>query len=94
MKFNKQLDEYKAHEYSRENKQELLKNNQKCGCFYCKTIFESKEIIEFIDWMDEESDKVGFALCPYCGIDSVIGEYAGYQINEVFMNKMYNLWFK
>ena len=87
------LDEYKAHAYCSGNKSKLLESSQKCGCFHCTKIFMSEEIIEYIDWMEKESDEVGFAICPHCGIDSVIGEYTGYPITTKFMNKMRLLWF-
>ncbi len=39
--------------------------NEYCSCFYCLSIFKSSEIIE---WIDNEYT----AICPKCGIDSVI----------------------
>lgn len=33
------------------------------------------------------------ALCPYCGIDAVIGESAGYPLTEEFLKKMRDYWF-
>lgn len=48
-----------------------------CGCFHCERIFSPDEIK---DWTDVEVDEVtgektqGTAICPYCGIDSVIAE--------------------
>lgn len=46
----------------------LLCNNthQKCGCFFCQKTFQFDEIEEFVD------GKLETALCPRCGIDSVI----------------------
>ena len=46
------------------NKNELEKTDI-CGCFYCKNIFYAVDITE---WTDEGQT----ALCPYCGVDSVI----------------------
>ena len=76
----------KAHEYCIHNKPKLLKN-QKCGCFYCCKTFASKEII---DWVEEEPET---ALCPYCGIDTVIGEYAGFPLTKEFLDAMRKKWF-
>jgi hypothetical protein len=33
------------------------------------------------------------ALCPNCGIDSVIGDNSGVKITERFLRKMRNAWF-
>jgi hypothetical protein len=44
-----------------------------CGCFYCGAIFPSREIDT---WCDDPEDGVSTAgttaLCPRCGIDSVL----------------------
>jgi hypothetical protein len=34
------------------------------------------------------------ALCPACGIDSVIGSASGYPITEEFLKKMHQHWFE
>lgn len=75
-----------AHKYSSNNKAQL-ENDELCGCFYCLEIFDPKEIK---DWV---GDTDGTALCPYCGIDSVIGANAGFPINEEFLAKMREYWF-
>lgn len=64
--------------------------NTKCGCFYCLKIFEPKEIEEYIE-DDNELDRYGTAICPYCGIDSVISESSGYPITEDFFEKNVSL---
>lgn len=79
-------DYIKAHEYSSNHKEQLL-NDKKCGCFYCLRIFNANEIE---DWIEDNS---GTAICPYCGIDSVIGESSGYPITKEFMEKMREYWF-
>ena len=33
------------------------------------------------------------AVCPYCCIDSVIGESSGYPITTEFLTKMHEYWF-
>ena len=75
-----------AHKFSSNNKNSLLKD-KKCGCFYCTEIFEPSEIE---NWLNEAS---GTAICPYCGIDSVIGESSGFPITKEFLNKMRDYWF-
>lgn len=79
-------DYLEAHKYSFANKNEILKDN-KCGCFHCLTIFKTEEIV---DWAP---DVVHTAICPYCQIDSVIGEGAGYSLTEKFLTTMRDYWF-
>ena len=55
----------KVYQHSKNNKAELLRSKT-CGCFYCKKIFNPKEIK---NWLEKENT----ALCPYCTIDSVLG---------------------
>ena len=75
-----------AHEYCTNNK-ESLQRDSVCGCFYCLKIFSPKEITEWIP------DTNGTALCPYCDIDSVIGESSGYPITKEFLEEMKKYWF-
>lgn len=75
-----------AHEFSINHKK-LLLQDKKCGCFNCLKIFNPKEIEEWID------DTSGTAICPYCGIDSIIGESSGFPITEEFMKEMQDFWF-
>lgn len=75
-----------AHAFSINNEDELM-SETKCGCFYCLEIFNPKEIEEWCD------DEVGTALCPFCGIDSVIGESSGYPITKEFLQAMHDFWF-
>lgn len=79
-------DHIEAHEYSINNRT-LLEEDKKCGCFYCITIFNPEEIEEWV----EEGD--GTAICPYCGMDSVIGEGSGYPITKRFLKEMNEYWF-
>ncbi len=43
---------------------------------------------------DEDSEDEVTAICPYCGIDSVIGESSGYPINKDFLEMMRKHWFQ
>ena len=79
-------DIIQAHNYSTNNKPSLQQDN-KCGCFYCLKIFNPKEIKEWIE------DSKGTAICPYCGVDSIIGESSGYPITKEFLQRMYDHWF-
>lgn len=81
-------DVIKAHEFSSYN-YDVLKSDTVCGCFYCGKIFEPAEI----NGWTSEPDGSKTALCPYCGIDSVIGGNSGYPITEEFLEKMRKYWF-
>ena len=86
LKRNVDVDIIKAHDHSSNNRDELKKSNV-CGCFYCKKIFNPSEISE---WIDDGKT----AICPHCGIDSVIANESGYPINKKFMTRMHIYWFK
>ena len=82
------MDCIEAHKYCFENKT-MLKKDKKCGCFYCCTIISSDEI-EI--WIKDKNDYT--ALCPYCFVDSVIGESVGYPLTKESLEKMYEVWFE
>ncbi|MCG0050769.1 cytoplasmic protein [Priestia aryabhattai] len=75
-----------AHRFCSDNK-ESLKEDNLCGCFYCLEIFHPSEIEEWID--SNEST----ALCPYCEIDSIIGQSSGFTITKEFLSEMNKYWF-
>ena len=79
-------DFIQAHEFASNHRETLLKD-KKCGCFYCLDIFDPKEIKEWI------ADVSGTAVCPYCGIDSIVGEHSGFPIKKGFLRKMQQYWF-
>ena len=78
-------DHIRAHRFSSNHRAQLSKDPV-CGCFHCLSIFDPKEIL---DWLEPE----GTALCPYCGIDSVIGQSSGYPITKDLLQKMKDHWF-
>lgn len=49
-------------------------------------------IHEWIDVLDD-SDIGQTAMCPYCGIDSVIGSASGFPITPEFLMRMRAYWF-
>ena len=79
----------RAHDHS-SNHLDEIKQSDLCACFYCLKKFSYSDVQE---WIQEPSN--GFtALCPYCGIDSVIGSRSGFPIAEdQFLNDMNNYWF-
>ena len=85
-----------AHAHSSNHRGEIL-SSEVCGCFYCMHIFLPTEIL---DWIDDnarsETEIEGVrrtALCPKCGIDSVIGSKSGYPITTEFLQTMHQHWF-
>jgi acetone carboxylase gamma subunit len=77
-----------AHEHCSNNEREL-ERSEKCGCFYCLEIYPSSEINQWI------GKRKGFrtAICPKCGIDSVIGSASGYPLKEHFLQELNDYWF-
>jgi hypothetical protein len=73
-----------THRHSSYHRKKLEASSQ-CGCFYCEKIFNP---IEIVDWTDGGQT----AICPYCGIDSVIGS-ASVPITEKLLQEMRILWF-
>lgn len=57
-----------AHKWSTRQRQRYYAKDV-AGCFYCGDQFQAADIEE---WCDEEDSKSCTALCPTCGIDSVI----------------------
>ena len=87
----------RAHQHCSNHRDELLRSD-KCGCFYCMAIFAPAQIL---DWVDapagqhhtEINDVGQTALCPECGIDSVIGNASGYSLTPEFLRQMHDHWF-
>ena len=75
----------RAHRHSIRHRAEIATSGW-CGCFYCLEIFDAREIGVWTDQGDT-------ALCPYCGIDSVIGDASGFPVTSEFLNAMEVRWF-
>lgn len=71
-----------AHEHCRHNRVTLRKSDL-CGCYQCGEIFKPSHL-QAEDWTDGGET----ALCPYCGMDSVIGDAAGFPISDAFLREM------
>ena len=75
-----------AHPHCGNNRDELERST-KAGCFYCCEIYQASFIDE---WIDDETT----AMCPKCGIDSVIGDASGFPVTEkAFLKAMNEVWF-
>jgi hypothetical protein len=86
-----QEDRYKAaHPHSIQHRAEILKSDQ-CRCFYCLASFKLSDIK---DWVDADpQDRGQTALCPKCGIDSVIGSASGVPMDDEFFARMRQVFF-
>jgi hypothetical protein len=86
-----------AHKHSSLHRREIL-DSARCGCFYCIAIYGPAEIVEWVDGPPGQdhadiNDVGQTAICPKCGIDSVIGDKSGYPLDEGFLSRMHAYWF-
>ena len=58
-----------------------IEQSARCGCFSCFRMFVTTDIRAWID-------KNQTALCPRCGIDSVIGTASGFGIDDRFLRNL------
>jgi hypothetical protein len=75
------LAHFNAHEHAFQQREEL-EHSDGCGCFYCFTTFPTSEIKT---WVDGNRT----AICPNCGMDSVIGSASGFPLTKVALRRMY-----
>lgn len=76
------LDE--AHRHCKYHRAEI-ESSTRCGCFFCLRCFQPTAIRE---WIDQGIT----ALCPYCGIDSVVGSTTPLE-DPAFLPAMKAKWF-
>lgn len=69
---------------------EAIRASSLCGCFYCCATFTPGDIEE---WIDERNGVGQTALCPKCGIDSVLGSSSGFRLTPEFLEAMHKYWF-
>lgn len=88
MNFDDEPDHIRAYAHSSKHRVSIQRDTQ-CGCFYCLAIFPPSAITA---WRDEEEGEQT-AVCPYCGVDSVIGASSGFSITAAFLHRMCEYWF-
>lgn len=64
-----------------------LADAKHCGCFFCLSHFAMAEL----EYCDDEDDQT--AVCPRCGIDSVIGEYEDQRVPDDLLKAMKERYF-
>ena len=77
---NAHLDDAHGHCYA--NGVEIARSSE-CGCFYCLELYPPTLIS---DWADAENN--GTAICPKCGVDSVLGSASSYPLTRDFLTDM------
>ena len=68
----------------------LLKKSKMCGCFCCLNTYPASEVV---DWCVER-DRRRTAICPCCGVDSVIPDASGWPLDADFLKEMEYWWFR
>ena len=81
----KSMDVISAHKFSSQHRAQI-QTSEICGCFYCLQMFSPSKIVE---WVDSEQT----ALCPKCGIDSVVGSASGEPLTQNFLKEIHDQWF-
>ena len=82
---DKELQLKKLHAYASHNR-ELIERSNQCYCFYCESSMKNTEIKEYLE--KEET-----ALCPKCGVDSIIPDSIDEIINASLLSEMHDYWF-
>lgn len=59
-----------------------IEGSGRCGCFFCFRTFPPSLIKA---WTDSNQT----ALCPSCGVDSVLGSGSSHRLDEGFLRKMH-----
>lgn len=64
----------------------MIELSKKCGCYYCTKIFDAERVKDYIDADDT-------AMCPFCGIDSVLPDASVCNLNKKLIKKVRFRWF-
>lgn len=64
---------------------EELSKSKKAGCYFCLKIFNVEEI--------QKEDVSEIIFCPYCGVDSVLGDLVPFELSEENLQQLYEKWF-
>lgn len=85
-----------AHAHSHNHRDELAASTR-CGCFHCGSVYAPSDVVDWIDPPPQLATELGrrgqTALCPRCGIDSVIGDASTYPLTPEFLAAMRAHWF-
>lgn len=73
------------------NHRDAVSKAYRCGCFYCCSVFAPGAILHWCDPASDDMQAGTTALCPRCGIDSVIPLEPG--MDGAFLQRMKDYWF-
>jgi hypothetical protein len=80
-----------AHEHAFGNRPEIAASDF-CGCFSCLAVFPATEVWEWIRQLSDEAD-TGF--CPYCMLDTVLGDSSNLPVrDQAFLRAMNERFFR
>jgi hypothetical protein len=74
-----------AHARASKHREEL-ETAGNCACYFCFKKFPTATIKA---WVDANQT----ALCPFCGIDAVLGSGDGFRIDDRFLRRMHQHYF-
>ncbi len=77
------------HKLSSRNR-DLIEGTRHCGCFFCLETFEASAVTE---WTPEPNGGDVTALCPKCGVDSVLPAREGAKVDREILLAMRAYWF-
>ena len=63
-----------------------IQASERCACYFCFRTFPHTEIKV---WIDANQT----ALCPRCGIDSVLGNASNHRLDDKFLRQMHARFF-
>ena len=88
-------DQEHLHRFCTANR-DALAQVSRAGCFYCCQTFSPTEIVDWVDGRQIETGSTAdgiTALCPRCGIDSVLPEIRGVALTVELLQEMRAHWF-
>jgi len=74
-----------AHKHSKGHRAEV-EGSGRCACFFCFRTFPPTAIKTW-------TDSAQTALCPSCGVDSVLGSASSHRLDDGFLRKMHQHYF-
>lgn len=83
--YEKEAQLKRLHTYSAHNRSRIAVAG-KCYCFYCKAVLDSSEITDYADHGQT-------AICPKCGIDSIIPDSIDEPIDTKTVAELNQYWF-